>query len=62
MTTTHVVDDWAQTQSIGLAGQLDCGARSFDYRPYLKDDGELYAHHGMQTNNFIENQNDMFIL
>jgi hypothetical protein len=41
----HVVDDWAQTQSTGLVGQLNCGARGFDYRPYLKD-GTLYAHHG----------------
>jgi hypothetical protein len=41
----HVVMDWTRTQSVGLVGQLDCGARSFDYRPYLKDD-VLFAHHG----------------
>lgn len=41
----HVVMDWTRTQSTGLVGQLDCGARSFDYRPYL--DGDiLFAHHG----------------
>ena len=49
MTRTHVVDKWAQTQSSGLGGQLECGARSFDYRPYLDEDGVLYAHHGMQS-------------
>ena len=31
--------------SVGLAAQLDCGARAFDYRPYSKD-GHLFAHHG----------------
>lgn len=41
----HVVMDWTRTQGIGLVGQLDCGARSFDYRPYLKDN-VLFAHHG----------------
>jgi hypothetical protein len=41
----HVVADWTRTQSVGLVGQLDCGTRAFDYRPYYKD-GELYAHHG----------------
>ena len=41
----HVVMDWTRTQSTGLVGQLDCGARSFDYRPYLKGD-VLFAHHG----------------
>ena len=41
----HIVAEWAKTQSVGLVGQLECGARSFDYRPFL--DGEtLYAHHG----------------
>ena len=42
----HVVADWAITQSIDLVGQLDCGARSFDYRPYYTN-GELFAHHGI---------------
>lgn len=41
----HVVADWTITQGADLAGQLDCGARSFDYRPFLKDD-KVYAHHG----------------
>ena len=41
----HVVMDWTRTQSTGLKGQLDCGARAFDYRPYLLRD-TLYAHHG----------------
>ena len=40
-----VVADWTITQSVGLGGQLECGARSFDYRPYFED-GVLYAHHG----------------
>lgn len=30
---------------MGLAGQLECGARAFDYRPYYED-GVLFAHHG----------------
>eukprot|EP00602_Paraphysomonas_sp_CaronLab_P000050 CAMPEP_0185028448 /NCGR_PEP_ID=MMETSP1103-20130426/14169_1 /TAXON_ID=36769 /ORGANISM="Paraphysomonas bandaiensis, Strain Caron Lab Isolate" /LENGTH=265 /DNA_ID=CAMNT_0027562873 /DNA_START=57 /DNA_END=854 /DNA_ORIENTATION=- len=42
---SHIVSEWAQTQNIGLYGQLDCGARSFDYRPYYFN-GTLYAHHG----------------
>jgi hypothetical protein len=41
-----VVDKYAQTQSTNLVGQLDCGSRGFDYRPYLEKDGELIAHHG----------------
>jgi hypothetical protein len=41
----HVVDDWTRTQPVGLVAQLDCGARAFDYRPYL-DGNILYAHHG----------------
>lgn len=42
---THVVADWTKTQSVGLAGQLQCGARAFDYRPYYED-GTLFVHHG----------------
>lgn len=45
LTRTHVVADWTNTQGIDLVGQLECGSRSFDYRPYYKD-GVLYAHHG----------------
>lgn len=41
-----VVTDWTRTQGVGLIGQLDCGSRSFDYRPYLSNDGVLYGHHG----------------
>lgn len=41
----HIVAKWAITQSIGLSGQLDCGTRGFDYRPYYYN-GTLYAHHG----------------
>lgn len=41
----HIVAEWAITQSTGLDGQLDCGARAFDYRPYYEN-GVLYAHHG----------------
>ena len=33
------------TSSVNLPAQLDCGSRSFDYRPYYSD-GTLYAHHG----------------
>jgi hypothetical protein len=40
-----IIDAWAQTQTVGLGGQLECGARAFDYRPYYKD-GILFAHHG----------------
>ena len=31
--------------SVGLTSQLDCGARAFDYRPFLDGD-TVYAHHG----------------
>jgi len=42
-----VVGSYTQTQADGdLASQLDCGARAYDYRPYLKKDGTLIAHHG----------------
>lgn len=37
--------DWTITQSVGLAGQLECGARAFDYRPYLENN-VVFAHHG----------------
>ncbi len=40
-----IVADWAKTQSSGLVDQLECGVRSFDYRPYLKDN-LIWAHHG----------------
>eukprot|EP01032_Pedospumella_encystans_P037454 gene37454-42422_t len=41
----HVVMEWTRTQGTGLVGQLNCGVRSFDYRPYLQGD-VLFAHHG----------------
>ena len=37
---------WTKTQSGGLADQLTCGARVFDSRPYLADDGGLIWHRG----------------
>ncbi|GMI47019.1 hypothetical protein TrCOL_g1011 [Triparma columacea] len=42
------VVDWTKTQSMptkSAADLLDCGARSFDWRPYVKE-GKLNAHHG----------------
>lgn len=41
----HIVSDWAKTQEVGLVKQLDCGARSFDYRPFY-DGKAIFAHHG----------------
>jgi len=41
-----VEDAYTITQSVGLVKQLDCGARAFDYRPYLLSDGQVIAHHG----------------
>ena len=29
-----------------ISQQLTCGARALDYRPRLKSDGNVYAHHG----------------
>ena len=34
-----VVADWTITQSDGLVEQMECGSRSFDYRPYLLENG-----------------------
>lgn len=34
------------TQKGTLVEQLACGARAFDYRPYLQKDGVVIAHHG----------------
>ena len=40
------VDQWSKTQPDGgMKGLLDCGTRSFDWRPKLKD-GKLIMHHG----------------
>jgi hypothetical protein len=43
----NIIQTYTQTQAPGsLASQLDCGARAFDYRPYLQKDNVLIAHHG----------------
>ena len=42
------VVDWTKTQTLpskSAADLLDCGARSLDWRPYVKE-GKLKAHHG----------------
>jgi len=45
----RVISSYTQTQKDGeLASQLDCGARAYDYRPYLQKDGSLIAHHGSE--------------
>jgi hypothetical protein len=44
----HILSDWTKTQSGGIVSQLNCGARSFDYRPLSKN-GQIYAHHGGVT-------------
>lgn len=41
-----VIRWWTQTQSVGLADQLTCGARAFDARPMLSRSGKLVWHHG----------------
>ena len=42
--------DWTITQppGVGTAGELDCGARGFDWRPTLQG-GKLVMHHGSVT-------------
>ena len=40
-----VVNKWARTQSVGMAQQLECGARAFDARP-LRKEGKTIWHHG----------------
>ena len=43
----HQINDWAKTQVDGGArGELDCGARAFDWRPSLESDGTVRMHHG----------------
>lgn len=44
-----IVAKWSKTQSVGLVEQLNCGARAFDYRPSMKKDGKIFAHHGGVT-------------
>ncbi len=41
-----ILAKWSRTQHGGIIDQLNCGARSLDYRPYLSKAGVLYAHHG----------------
>ena len=41
----HIVADWSMTQNTSLVEQLNCGSRSFDYRPYLYKN-VVFAHHG----------------
>ena len=43
-----LVNSYTQTQQDGtFADQLRCGARSFDFRPYLKKNGDVISHHGV---------------
>eukprot|EP00656_Telonema_subtile_P050185 TRINITY_DN6435_c0_g1_i1.p1 TRINITY_DN6435_c0_g1~~TRINITY_DN6435_c0_g1_i1.p1 ORF type:complete len:339 (+),score=82.65 TRINITY_DN6435_c0_g1_i1:142-1158(+) len=43
----HQVNNWAKTQPDGGAkGELNCGARAFDWRPALQSDGTMKMHHG----------------
>lgn len=50
MDSDHFVKEevikYTKTQSANIVGQLVCGARAFDYRPYIKRDGTVVAHHG----------------
>lgn len=32
---TDIINRFTKTQGVGMTGQLDCGARAFDWRPYL---------------------------
>ena len=42
--------DWTITQPpVGTAGELNCGARGFDWRPTLQAGGKLVMHHGSVT-------------
>lgn len=43
----HQINDWTKTQQDGgAAGLLQCGTRSFDWRPRVKSDGSVVMHHG----------------
>ena len=37
---------WTKTQTTGTSGQLECGARAFDWRPEVDKGGTVYMHHG----------------
>lgn len=41
-----VVAHWTQTQRDTIIDQLNCGARSFEFRPYLDSDNQVYVHIG----------------
>ncbi len=41
-----ILAKWSRTQNGGIIDQLNCGARSLDYRPYLSKSNVLFAHHG----------------
>lgn len=46
--TFHPINKWTKTQPDGgLKALLDCGARSFDWRPKVNSDGTLIMHHGV---------------
>lgn len=48
---TGLVDRWTKTQPVGLANQLECGARAFDARPLYKN-GRVVWHHGSIAVNY----------
>ena len=51
-----LVNGWTKTQSNGLAGQLECGARAFDARPLNDPDKGLIWHHGGVAVDYSFNQ------
>ena len=47
LSESGIIKPWAKTQPSGGAnGLLNCGARAFDWRPFLQPDGTIYAYHG----------------
>jgi len=43
----HQINNWAKTQPDGgTRGELNCGARAFDWRPSVQSDGTVKMHHG----------------
>jgi len=46
---TGSVVDWTKTQDGTPVEQLECGVRSYDWRPKLTKDGDLVMHHGDVT-------------
>ena len=43
--TDNMATSWAVTESTGYYGQLECGARALDIRPY-QDGEDLICYHG----------------